>query len=272
MVERIMIKECYRLISPLRGKVPILVSIPHSGTRFPKELLNDYHSHVIQHPEDTDWFVDRLYDFAPQLGLTLIVAPFSRYVIDLNRSPTDRLLYTRGQTSLVPQQSFLGQSLYQVPPPDPQEIQRRVENYYNPYYKCISSVLDDFKSTFGQALFFDAHSIRHFVPSIHKEPFSQLILSDYRGQCSHPQLVKQALNRLRSSAYIVAYNSVFLGGQLVRSIGQPDQKIYGLQLEMCQNIYMDEKNTRYLPEKAVKVQDLLKLLFGDLIQTLELIK
>ena len=267
-------EKCYHLISPSKNKVPILVSVPHSGTNFPKELLNDYHPHVIQHPADTDWFVDQLYNFAPELGITFIVAQFSRYVIDLNRDPKNQPLYPseRLETPLVPTQSFSGQDLYWKQTPDLNEIQRRIENYYTPYYQRISSTLNDLKSTFGQALFFDAHSIKHFVPSIQEKPFSQLTLSDYNGRCSHPRIAQQALNRLKSGPYTVSYNSVFLGGQLTRSMGQPANHIYSLQLEMCQNIYMDEEATQYLPEKALNVQNLLKLLFSDLIQTMESMK
>ena len=80
------------------------------------------------------------------------------------------------------------------------------------------------------------------------------------------------MERLKKSPYTVAYNSVFLGGQLIRTMGQPTHQIYGLQLEMCQNIYMDEDKIQYLPEKALKVQNLLKSLFLDLIQTMESLK
>ena len=267
-------EKCYHLTSPPKNKVPILVSVPHSGTNFPEELVNDYHPHIIQHPADTDWFVDQLYSFAPELGITLIVAQFSRYVIDLNRDLKNQPLYPneRLETPLVPTQSFAEEDLYQKRPPDLHEIQRRIKNYYSPYHQCISSILNDLKSTFGQALFFDAHSIKHLVSSIQEKPFSQLTLSDYKGQCSHPRIAQQALNRLKSGPYTVSYNSSFLGGQLTRSMGQPANQIYSLQLEMCQNIYMDEETTRYLPEKALKVQDLLKLLFSDLIQTMASMK
>ena len=34
---------------------------------------------------DTDWHVARLYDFVRDLGASLLVAKYSRYVVDLNR-------------------------------------------------------------------------------------------------------------------------------------------------------------------------------------------
>jgi len=49
-------------------EVPILVSVPHCGIAFPDELQAQYDSHLIQFPDDTDWFVDRLYDFVPSMA------------------------------------------------------------------------------------------------------------------------------------------------------------------------------------------------------------
>jgi N-formylglutamate deformylase len=73
------------------------VSIPHCGTLFPKEIINDFDPALIKAPDDTDWFVDRLYDFAPSLGITMITAVFSRWVIDLNRHPDSKPLYNDGR-------------------------------------------------------------------------------------------------------------------------------------------------------------------------------
>ncbi|MEJ0010423.1 MAG: N-formylglutamate amidohydrolase [Alphaproteobacteria bacterium] len=56
---------------------------------------------------DTDWHVDRLYDFAREMGAHLLVATHSRYVVDLNRGPDDASLYPgRFTTGLVPRTRF----------------------------------------------------------------------------------------------------------------------------------------------------------------------
>src|SRR6266446_5039299 len=68
------------------GTTPLLVSMPHCGTWLPPALrprLTD----AAQALPDTDWHVDRLYDFAAGLGAGILRATHSRYVIDLNRPP-----------------------------------------------------------------------------------------------------------------------------------------------------------------------------------------
>ena len=61
---------------------------------------------------DTDWFVGRLYDWVVARGAALLVANYSRYVIDLNRPPDNAALYSGPGTGLLPEQSFAGGPLY----------------------------------------------------------------------------------------------------------------------------------------------------------------
>ena len=83
----------YKIIRPDEYLLPILLSVPHCGTYFPEDLHKHFDQKHLQYPDDTDWFVDKLYDFAPALGITMIVAQYSRYVIDLNRDPSGKPLY-----------------------------------------------------------------------------------------------------------------------------------------------------------------------------------
>ena len=106
--------EPYFLIEPAGKKVPIILSSPHSGTEFPGELKAQFRAELMAQPDDTDWFVHDLYNFAPALGITVIHAKYSRWVIDLNRDPESIPLYTDGRiiTELVPKTDFLGNEIY----------------------------------------------------------------------------------------------------------------------------------------------------------------
>src|SRR5688500_10726528 len=104
----------FSVISPSAKKIPMLISVPHCGTAFPDELKDQYKAEFIKDPDDTDWFVDKLYDFASDLGMTMISAEYSRWVIDLNRDPESKPLYTDGRiiTGLCPTTNFLGENIY----------------------------------------------------------------------------------------------------------------------------------------------------------------
>ncbi|MEE8371799.1 MAG: N-formylglutamate amidohydrolase, partial [Sphingomonadales bacterium] len=56
-----------------RGVSPLLVSIPHAGTELPEDMKSRLTAAAAPLP-DTDWHVEKLYDFAPNLDATLLVA------------------------------------------------------------------------------------------------------------------------------------------------------------------------------------------------------
>ena len=63
--------------------------------------------------KDTDWWVDRLYDFAAALDATIIRTAISRTVIDVNRDPSGASLYPgQATTELCPTTTFDGEPLY----------------------------------------------------------------------------------------------------------------------------------------------------------------
>ena len=62
---------------------------------------------------DTDWHVDRLYNFLSEVGASVLRPANSRYVIDLNRPPDGAKLYPgQATTGLCPIETFDGEPLY----------------------------------------------------------------------------------------------------------------------------------------------------------------
>ena len=131
--------EPFKIVQPSGTDVPILISIPHCSTHFPTELEFQYKRELISNPDDTDWYVDWIYDFVPEMGITTIKAAHSRFIVDLNRNPDDEPLYTDGRliTSVCPATTFEGDPVYKYDPPDELEIKRRVDQYFRPYHNQI---------------------------------------------------------------------------------------------------------------------------------------
>ena len=75
-----------------QGGRPLLISMPHVGTHVPPALAAHF-TPEARRVHDTDWHLERLYDFADELGASVLVATHSRYVIDLNRPPDNQNLY-----------------------------------------------------------------------------------------------------------------------------------------------------------------------------------
>jgi N-formylglutamate deformylase len=265
------IMELFQITQPTAAKVPVILSIPHSGTYFPDEIASRLHPDKLENPDDTDWFIDRLYDFAPAMGITVIKANYSRWVIDLNRDPESKPLYTDGRviTALVPVTDFNGNPLYASGTPDEHEIAEKVHKYYIDYHEQIEDMLEQTRKEFGKVLLFDAHSIRKFVPGIQEKPFPDLILGDNDGKSASKEIINAAWEVLQNDMYKAEHNNPFKGGHITRSFGKPGNSIHALQLEMAKTNYMDATETQYDEQNAAQVRDVLKSLFEKLIKTLQ---
>jgi len=262
----------FKIYNPTAPEVPIIVSVPHCGTAFPEDIKREYISSLTEAPDDTDWFVDKLYDFAPSMGMTLITANYSRWIIDLNRDPDSKPLYSDGRiiTALCPTTTFLGEPLYidKRQTVEDAEVKRRYTLYYKPYHEKIQSLLDSLKAKFGKVLLWDCHSIRQIVPTIQKDKFPDLILGDADERSASPEIIQTAINSLSSAQWKVSHNQPFKGGTITRAFGKPSLRQHALQLEMPKVNYMDDTETKYSEARAEQVRNLLRKTFDQLISQL----
>lgn len=253
---------------PTVKRIPIVISVPHCGTAFPPELIREFKPELAESPDDTDWFVDRLYTFAPDLGITLISSAYSRWVIDLNRHPESRPLYTDGRiiTALCPTTTFLGEPIYRDSRHivDEREVQRRIPLYFTPYHNFLGEILSELKAEFGRVLLWDCHSIRQMVPTIQDKPFPDLILGSADGTSSDEIFISIALQNLRAPQYSLQHNQPFKGGFITRHFGKPGIGQHALQLEMTKKNYMDDSEKRYDSVRAEKMAGLLIQTLGEL--------
>ncbi len=262
-------QDPYFLIEPKSTRVPFVLSIPHCGTSFPTELSDQYDPALKTTLDDTDWHLDKLYDFANELGVTVIYAKYSRWVIDLNREPNSKPLYDDGRliTELCPTTDFKGNKLYLEKEfePDADEKTRRLDRYFYPYHRKIDEIIGVLKSEFGKVLFWDAHSIRRTVKTIRKEPFPDFILGDNDRTTSSDKFIDCALDSLGKGKWDVSHNEPFRGGYLTRSKGNPDEDVHALQLEMSKDLYMTSGETVYDESRAKDVKSLLSATCKNLI-------
>ncbi len=262
--------DAFKIIPPVKKKVPIVVSVPHCGIALPPEVKPQLKPDMVGFIDDTDWYVDRLYDFTTDLGITMISAVYSRWVIDLNRAPGSEPLYQDGRiiTELLPTTDFLGNPLYLHAPPDPKEIARRSRLYYYPYHQALEQLLLDLKEEFGKVILFDAHSIRQHVPTISPKKFPDAILGDNNGKSADTRFVTAALQQLKLGAWQVEHNYLFKGGHITRKFGQPKDDIHAIQLEMTKINYMDSDEKTYHPAKANNTRKILENTFNAIIDLL----
>jgi N-formylglutamate amidohydrolase len=258
--------------SPAGALSPVLLSIPHCGTAFPPEVADDYVPALLENPDDTDWFVDHLYDFASDAGITMIAATCSRWVIDLNRDPENKPLYSDGRiiTGLCPVTNFLGDLLYKDGRREvaKSEVNRRLEKYYWPYHHKLAELLTTIKAGFGSVILWECHSIRQYVRTVYPDKIPDLILGDADGKSAAPALTEIALHSLKTSTYTINHNFPFKGGYITRKYGDPTDGTHALQLEMTKVNYMDDLELSYAPERALPLRSLLQKTLTALAATI----
>lgn len=246
-----------------RGSTPLLISMPHVGTRIPDELRGLYVERALQ-SEDTDWHLERLYGFARELGASLLVPAFSRYVIDLNRPSDNQPMYPgRNNTELCPTRFFTGEALYRPGcAPDEAEVRRRVERWWLPYHTALGEELARLKQAHGHAVLFDAHSIKGELPWLFEGRLPDMNIGTVEGRSCAPTLrtaVAAVFEQQRGYSHVV--DGRFKGGHITREHGRPQDGVHAVQLEMAWRAYMDEAPPYAWNEaKAAAVQPLLQRL------------
>lgn len=231
-----------------RGTLPLLVSVPHAGTEVPREIARRF-TLAGQALTDTDWYVDELYAFARELGASMIVANYSRYVVDLNRSRDSQSLYASNPTSPVcPTNTFAGEPIYMPgEAPSENEVGERVARYWQPYHSQIEAELDRLHAAHGFVLLWDAHSVGSEVPGLFEGVLPEFNFGT-RDDQSYPRPQGESLlaRVTGEGKYGAVLNGRFKGGYITLNNGRPSARRYAIQLELAQRVYMDERAPKTL--------------------------
>lgn len=252
-----------------QGTLPILVSIPHNGSKIPDPIAATM-TPDGRNSRDTDWFLDRLYDLPELTSASMLVSNVSRYVVDLNRSIENQNLYP-GQTTtgLIPQACFDGAPIYLEKLPSDEETKRRVATFWKPYHERLEQELQRLVETHKIAILVEAHSIASKVPRLFEGALPDFNLGTFGGQSCAASLQDAVVDTLASQQrYSYVVNQRFIGGHITRHYGRPKQNRHALQIELSQATYMDESTLTWDEQKARQVQPVFQQIFKAIQQWL----
>lgn len=240
---------------------PLVLSMPHCGTHVPEALFARLTPTGRRLP-DTDWHIDRLYDFAGEFDATVVRANVSRYVIDVNRDPHDRSLYPgQATTGLCPTTTFDGDPLYASgDEPDVAEIEARRREWYAPYHGALAREIAHGRSRHGYCVLYDCHSIRSRVPRLFDGALPVLNVGTNNGDsCARALQDAVVAACAEQDEFDHVVNGRFRGGWITRHYGRPGENVHAVQMELAQRAYMHEQPPwKYDGDRAALIRPTLR--------------
>jgi len=214
--------------------------MPHTGTDLPQIEANLESAWRAR--RDADWWIDRLYSFAGDLGATVIRTSISRTVIDANRDPSGISLYP-GQTTteLCPTTTFDGEPLYQPGlAPDAKEIDRRRRAYFEPYHHALTTEIKRLRGKHRAVVLYDCHSIRSRIPRLFDGELPNCNIGTNSGASCAPELTARIEALCAETDFTHVTNGRFKGGYTTRHHGRPADGVHAVQMELACRGYMRE--------------------------------
>ena len=248
------------LIRNLPGSAPLVLDSPHSGVHYPDDFRAACDLAVLRKAEDTH--VEKLYDFAPALGVAWIEALFPRSYLDANRNltefdvdlledewteevETDPVLLSKVRLGkgLVWRCTDEGVDIY-ARKLTAAEVRKRIETCWKPYHAAVAQAIDSAHARHGFSIHLNCHSMPA-VSSSHSTDFPGLVHADFvigdrDGSTAAPVLSRSICELLRGFGYSVEYNHPYKGVELVRRYGDPARDRHSIQVEVNRRLYMDE--------------------------------
>lgn len=238
---------------------PIIMSVPHSGTKLSVSVKGNLTESALR-LVDTDWHMDKIATAAAQSCASVLVAQYSRYMIDLNRPQDDKPLYAGATTGLVPTIDFDGNPLYLTNhEPDEQEFCARIEEYWVGYHQKLQQEIEATKNKFGFCLLLDCHSIRSRVPRLFDGSLPDINIGTNNGVTANRCLSDRINEICEQSSFSFVFDGRFKGGFITRHYGDPNSGVHAVQIEIAQSTYMIEAEPwQMIPNKVDYLTDFVR--------------
>jgi N-formylglutamate amidohydrolase len=248
----------FHLSEPETQTVPLVVASPHSGSRYPSDLVDASKLDADALRRSEDAHVDALFANSIDHGAPLLAALFPRAYVDVNREPYeldpamfDEALPPYAATrsprvaaglGSIPRIVAAGMDIYNRRLSFA-EAAARLDACYKPYHRELNRLIQTTRRHFGACLLLDAHSMPSAGLACRDDPnFGpiDIVLGDNHGRAAAPDLTDAAYRYLRDLGYAVAINDPYAGGHVTKAYGAPRAGVHVLQVEVNRALYMDE--------------------------------
>ena len=216
-------------------KLPLIISVPHSGLRVPQEVRDYCALTPEQILADSDEGAAEIYALKSEVA-AYITTDIARAIVDMNRAEDDR-----SRDGIVKTHTSYNAPVYHQPIPE-DVVEILLKLYYRPYHQRLKESAADVK--FGV----DCHTMAANGPpsakdSGHERP--NICLSDAQGSCPQDWFDKIIHCFKESFDSEISVNHPFQGGYIIRS---HSSELPWVQVELSRAPFLtiDEKRERVL--------------------------
>ncbi|HEU4405243.1 MAG TPA: N-formylglutamate amidohydrolase [Polyangiaceae bacterium] len=264
----------FGVFPPRARETPLIVEVPHAGLAADAEALATLAVPAYCLVQDADLFVDELVTEAPDEGATLLVASYSRYIIDLNRSERDLDAPAVEGAGLSPNGSPHGliwhRSTGGLPalraPLHRGEFERRLARIYRPYHAALAGLIAEKRARFGHVVLLSAHS----MPSTGRDQAGREteradVVPGTRGRSTAAAPFIDQVERVASRhGFSVRHDDPYRGGFTTAHYGDPRNRVHAVQVEVARRLYMNEKTLEREPARLEHTRQFFRELVANL--------
>ncbi|MDY6879257.1 MAG: N-formylglutamate amidohydrolase [Thermodesulfobacteriota bacterium] len=214
--------------------MPILISVPHAGSRIPIEVEGICLLDSKEIIRDSDEGADEIYLPLESQVEAMVTNDVARAIVDVNRSEDDR-----GRDGVVKTHTCWDVPIYRRPPSET-IVRNLIENYYRPYHEALSSHIKHVR------VGLDCHTMAEIGPPVgpdYGKRRPRVCLSNADGTCPNAWL--NALAHCFKAAFDTdaSINHPFKGGFIIRS---HEKEIPWVQIELSREHFISntEKSRR----------------------------
>jgi N-formylglutamate deformylase len=266
-------RALFELVEPTGPETPVIVEVPHAGLDLPAHFLEPIAAPARALGRDADLHVDTLYEDAPAVGASLIVARTSRYVIDLNRAEgdVDGDAVEGGRADVRMQHGLVWRTTSDGEPAltrrlRPAELEERLELVWRPYHRLLASVIARKRERFGMAVVLAAHS----MPSVDRgstrdssalgsgtggrdagaarqgdaRPRADVVPGTRGRRSSDARFIDAIEKHAAAHGWSVRHDDPYPGGFTTQHYGRPADGVHVVQVELARRLYLDEATLR----------------------------
>ena len=263
----------------LNNSIPIIISIPHSGTLYSNIFLKNIllSKKELQFSEDN--YVDKILEKALGGNISYVKANFPRSFIDVNRSPLEldslmvssniptidkfNLTKVKSGIGVIHRVSYYGNEIYDHLLTRREIVTRLLNNYF-PYHNALKLLIKNTKIINNRILVLDFHS----MPSKFLDKNVDIVIGNNFNLSCNNTLSSKIINYFCDYNYSLSINDPYSGGFITKFYGKPLERVNVLQIEINRSLYMNEDTLEIKSNKlnilSKNLNSIIKKLTNDL--------